>query len=1632
MGGRARKLCKNDPWRGVYGLVTNPTQLFSRPSRGLPRLIPNTGIDGGKLTPFARRERLWAAARQSVLAALWMVLLVWPLQGADWPAFKHDNARSGVTAEKLAFPLAQRWCFVPRLAPEPAWETPRQEPVEGILELGRVQFDDAYHVVASGGAVYFGTGIEETLYCLDLETGRIRWADQAGGAIRLAPALAKGNVYYGADDGWVRCLDAGTGTLVWSCRVGPGRERMLGHGRMISRWPVRTGVLVEGNRAYFGAGIWPAEGVYMQAVRATDGELIWRNDTCGEVPESIMSPQGYLLASKTFLFAPHGRATPGAFDLTTGKYRGPAGFGKTVGGTNATICEDLLVTGTEEMLSYRPATKARFAWLPGRQAVLTPEVTYLATDAEWLALREKEYAQPSVEQFGLRLPEIEAVREVRSLERKEADLAKAARKDPAKEGALEELRQELQEARGLLASIQAEKESATLRAEQGVQWRIKVSACECLILAGDALVGGGEGCVSAVEAATGKPLWTARVEGRVRGLAVADGRLLVSSSTGKIYCFGPGAAGPVAQTAAPREEAFPEDALTALARRAAETMLRESGVSRGYALVLGCETGRLALELARRSALTIYVVEPDEKKAGRARRAWEGAGMSGRISVEVGPLDRLSFSDWFANLIVSERALHGQLEGLSPGEAARTLKPHGGVLLLGQPEGPESAQQPALREEDLMAWKEKAPELASASLAGSGGRWLVLRRGGVPGAGNWTHLYGNPGNTACGDDEVVGTPLSLLWYGKPGPLHMVSRHRRAASPLTAAGVLFFQGEHLVRGYDAYNGVQLWERDYPNVVRDTVSHDCSNMACDGASLYVASGTRCQRLESGTGRTLQDYGVPGAVAAGERWGYVATSEGRLFGSRAAGAKGRSLFAFNTETQKLLWEHGASEIPHPSISIADGRVYFVDDPAAGSVARQSLISRVERMQPAGAETLLQKSADRRVVCLDAASGKVVWERTMDLTGGIGGQYWSSLGSMVSGGVVVLFGVYTDGHFWKEFFAGQFESRRMLALDAADGRTLWDRKIAYRVRPLIIGDTLHAEPQAFDLRTGEPRLRENPVTGKKEAWQFARPGHHCGLPVAAPNLMLFRSGHMAYYDLKRDSGTMHFGGQRTGCWINFIPGNGLVMVPEASSGCMCAFPNQSTVVFKQGRQERAWSKFSYAGELTPVRNLALNLGAPGDRKDSQGRSWLGFPRPGGSLVAALEVDVKGVSGGEYFQLGMDFARVEGTDSSWLYSTGYRGCLQCSVPLLEPGDGVADYRVRLHFAGLPGEQAGQRVFDIKLQGEVREAGFDPVVAAGGASRAVVREFGGVRVDGRLEIALDPKAAKPGAANGPLLCGVEVERERVISVGVGIPEITLNRVEPSARVDVRVGNLRDNRLLGALEFSLAGGFAVEPGRLDLDLDAGGRHSFPVTLRVTNPDLPRGTYPLRARLVRKEGGVECELERAVHYLGNTGRIRIGAAEDAGVASSSRLVNRGTENSLMIDGGTAEMGDSGHAVCYLRFPLQEVRARGRLLSAVLRITNAGNPSSNGGDVRLVEGRWTETAISYDARPEPGMVLANLGGIASRQSVTVPLKLDLANREELGLAIVPVNTDGVDYLSRESGHGPELVVDYEPASK
>ena len=56
---------------------------------------------------------------------------------------------------------------------------------------------------------------------LDTETGREEWTFITDGPVRFAPAVWQDRLFIVSDDGYLYCLAAGDGELLWKKRGGP-------------------------------------------------------------------------------------------------------------------------------------------------------------------------------------------------------------------------------------------------------------------------------------------------------------------------------------------------------------------------------------------------------------------------------------------------------------------------------------------------------------------------------------------------------------------------------------------------------------------------------------------------------------------------------------------------------------------------------------------------------------------------------------------------------------------------------------------------------------------------------------------------------------------------------------------------------------------------------------------------------------------------------------------------------------------------------------------------------------------------------------------------------------------------------------------------------------------------------------------------------------------------------------------------------------------------------------------------------------------------------------------------------------------------------------------------------------------
>jgi outer membrane protein assembly factor BamB len=465
----------------------------------------------------AESAATWFCSASLLRFGQWTVLLAAmvsaaSLSAADWPCYSADAARTSASTQRLAFPLTSAWTYHAVQPPAPAWPEPGRE-------QHRLDFDYAFQPVVADGRVFFGSSADDTVRALGLADGQVQWQFTAGGPIRFAPAYADGSLYVASDDGYLYRLDADTGTVRWQFRAAPSDRKMLGNDRMISRWPCRSGALVADGVVYVTAGMWPSEGIFVYAIDAETGKPIWKNETSGALYRNQphmgssaftgVCPQGYLLVSKDLLLVPSGRTTPAAFDRQTGKlvyyqpylYQlpyDPEGWGnRGNGGGWALIAGELL---------------------------LSPMQRGGAPDVDIELGQSGPRAGDGLVAYSL----AKGLR-VLDLPNRHRAVVADGRLYAAGNRLLEAL-----DSTGSRGGI-----------PKGTLWTAAVPDERPYSMAAvtDAVLIGGETSIQAFRTRDGAALWSAAADGQVRGIAVADGRVVIATQRGTLECFAPAETG---------------------------------------------------------------------------------------------------------------------------------------------------------------------------------------------------------------------------------------------------------------------------------------------------------------------------------------------------------------------------------------------------------------------------------------------------------------------------------------------------------------------------------------------------------------------------------------------------------------------------------------------------------------------------------------------------------------------------------------------------------------------------------------------------------------------------------------------------------------------------------------------------------------------------------------------------------------------------------------------------------------------------------------------------------------------------------------------------------------------------------
>ena len=1320
------------------------------------------------------------------------------LHADDWPTYQHDNQRTGVTPEKLGTPLSLTWTFKSPSPPAKGWAMP----VAGYgsrKSKPNVSYDDAYRVIVIGNRAYFCSSGEHKVYAVDAASGRIAWTFFTDAAPRLAPSYHEGRLYIGADDGVAYCLDATDGTLVWKHNAAPANELMLGQGSFCSLWPIRAGVMIEEGIAYFTAGLFPSEGIFMFALDATTGRTRWRNQL-DQGGFGAPSPQGYMLATRDSIWTTS-RNRPDRWLKDSGASVGfntPIPFVKDAayryhnGGSYAQVWNGKhIVYGKAAVLGFDPDAEfidkykrklkgdRIFNWFNTRQIVFKDGIAYGANDFHVMALDEDLLQGMSTNEFSEfeELYKKHGVAANTLLDEKYAEMARQYGEDHP--WCVSVRNRQFRYRKERWDAWPAEAEKFFPRLESRCKWMTPLKATEAMIMAGNTLFLGGEDRVHAIDATNGKLLWSGETGHRVRSLSAANGALYVSTIDGNIRCYRSDHKDQSVEIRPDTGRSPYKDERTSFYAATATEFLRDAPTE-GYCLVLGGDDGQFAYQLAKQSKLEIEVLERDAARIAEARKMLSSAGLYGnRITIRQSDLKSLPYAPYLFNLVIDQSTFFGDPSPTPVAEVFRVTRPYGGVACVGQPRGGATFGKAFDSRSTMRSAEALAPQNGTAKQVDS---LTVIARGPIPDAKNWTHNYATAANTYCSEDKLVKGPFGILWYGEPGPEKRIDRHASPPIPLVVNGVFYTIGYDLVMAYDAFNGVKRWEKTIFGATRTGLGRGPGNTVADDSSLFVVvEDKKCLRLDNRTGGIQKEYPVPEIEGVPHNyWGWIAKQDNILLGTRAESdergirpdmTRAEAVFALNAVSGELMWMYSGKGIDHAGVAVAGGKVFFTNRDLTEAEKEAATKNTVRDDSVENRIDLKGKEIEpdlRKIVVLDVKTGTKIWEQPFNATDITLDDMIVSKGAvgvacMVKDGVLVVHGTGSLGHPHREWLQGEYKRRALYAYDAGTGRYLWGGRKNYRKRPIIVGDFVYAEPHAWNLKTGQPKTVSNPLSGQEQVLDFHRGYIGCGHLLASGSALFGSQGGIAYCNLDERTGFTPFANMSVACGLCMAPANGILVAPEGRSQCTCPTPILTSIVLYPRDERRAWSR-GMAGGVSdvhnfPVRHACVNLGAKGYREDESRNLWIPYSgthamQPGlvGDWLPSYRHDDS-----QFYQVSANSKPIDGTDMPWIYTSGYADTKPLTFQMVEKGQAPATYTVRLYFAEPEGLSAGERVFSVELQGAAVLSDFDVAAAAGADRKAVVKEFKGITVDGELNIALVP--SKADGARPPILCGFEATRE---------------------------------------------------------------------------------------------------------------------------------------------------------------------------------------------------------------------------------------------------------------------------------
>lgn len=821
----------------------------------------------------------------------------------DWPQYKKDNYRSGASGVDLDLSkLDLAWTYTASQYPVPAWYGPAKEDAfakSGPLPSMR-DYDLAYYPVIVGNDLYYSSSSDDAVHCINTIDGKEKWRFTTDGPVRNAPVFYEGKLYFGSDDGFVYCIDADNAKLKWKYSPVPESDRLvLNNGRLISFWPIRTGVLLEDGIVYFGASLLPWKKSYFCAINSETGKA--KGEGCYVKEMDSMTFEGEMASTGSKLIQPQGRIEPIFFNKRDGENKGAL---PGTGGCFVLVTKDLHVmhrteSRNQNLMEYVSDAEPEYmSFKGGKEMVIMGDTSYILTDNSLSAYHRKSkkllwlnrsYQAHRLIASGNALflgatDTVYAISPENGLPlwkgKVEGTVYGLATADNALfvstgEGKIscfkagDKVNTLLSQNQGKPASIDAlpEKKNQsdfdnTLKLKSGPfaeaishdSVRITFEALDPTQISFNWTSTGYQSQNSTLsENRKHAFVFPLRKDFNYTYEIISEDG---SKGTYEYDNF-------LNYNRKPIDFSDVQSSDEALKQEIASVM-KEMEYTSGLVLVMGLESPQLPLALARNTKFDIIVLDDSESRVNDFRDQLQKNGVYGRkiSALYVVDLNNIPVASELANLVW----VNGNPE-VNADEIIRLIAPKGIAVV-------SEASDDFLNDSNL-DWQVDVQKL--------GENGLIFTKHQFEIAGDWTHQYGNPDNSAYGGESFWGSTRSddfeVQWMGRPGPRFQTDRSGRKPSPLAVDGRLFVQGKERIIATDIYNGNILWSKDFPGLKRMNIHRNCSNWAADNDDLYLSIGSNLVKVNQKSG-LITDV-IP-EVDGKYDWGFVSVVDDMIIGS------------------------------------------------------------------------------------------------------------------------------------------------------------------------------------------------------------------------------------------------------------------------------------------------------------------------------------------------------------------------------------------------------------------------------------------------------------------------------------------------------------------------------------------------------------------------------------------------------------------------------------------------------------------------------------------------------------------------------------------------------------------------------